>query len=335
MSHRTISSLIETRKEVIRQVNQGELAVGTAASILGVTRQALWKMRRRVVIYGLEAVTGRKRGPKLYHRVWNRTPEWMEEKVEELFSATSVGPDRLSWLLEDVSISLSRATIYRILVRRRLMVRKIQQKRGPVILYSKGFPGEEVQMDTTEPLGKSGPTLISAIDDYSRWGAADCYLGNKAIQAAAFLRRLAREVPFPITAVRVDHGSEFQGAFIRECKTLDIQLIRNPVRHPTSNGKVERFHRTIEEECFWRVGVGPAMLEEARYWLSRYLAWYNTKRVHGGYGICGRTPQERIEDWIIENNVASPLYRRDVNETLILYMSRRDLTDVIYYPSVE
>lgn len=321
MSQSTIQSLVETRKQVLLQVNQGELAVHTAASLLGITRQAVWKMRRRVSRDGPEAVLGRKRGPKAYHRVWNRTPAWMEEKVEELFSATSVGPDRLCWLLEDVSISLSRATVYRILIRRRLIAQRVRQKRGPVCLYSKGFPGEEVQMDTTEPLGKSGPTLISAIDDYSRWGLADCYVGNKAVQAAEFLKKIVSQAPFPIAAVRVDNGSEFQGAFIRECKTLGIGLIRNPVRHPTSNGKVERFHRTIEEECFWRVGAKPDTLEYARYWLSRYLAWYNTKRVHGGYGICGRTPQERIEDWIIENNVLSPLYRRDVNETLILYNS--------------
>jgi transposase InsO family protein len=321
MGHRTIVSLIETRKEIIRQVNQEVLAVGTAAAILGVTRQALWKMRKRVAAWGLEAAIGRKRGPKGYHRVWNRTPAWLEEKVEDLFHATGVGPDRLCWLLEDVSVSLSRATVYRILVRRRLIARRMRGKRAPVTLYSKGFPGEEVQMDTTQPLGKSGPTLMSAIDDYSRWGTAECYRGNTSLQAAAFLRRLVSTAPFPIAAVRVDNGSEFSGAFIRECRTLGIELIRNPVRHPTSNGKVERFHRIIEEECFWRVGAEPDNLEYARYWLSRYLAWYNTKRVHGGYGICGRTPQERIEDWIMDNSVDSLLYRRDVNETLILYTS--------------
>ncbi len=75
MSHRTIVSLIETRKEVVREVNQGILAVGTAASILGITRQALWKMRRRVARDGMEMVLGNKRGPKVYHRVWNRTPD--------------------------------------------------------------------------------------------------------------------------------------------------------------------------------------------------------------------------------------------------------------------
>lgn len=318
MTDHSIDNLVETRKRVITQVNQGSLSVDLGASILGISRQGLWKLRKSTARYGLEAATGRKRGPKPYTRVWNRTPEWMEEKVEDLFTRYGVGPDRLGWLLEDCFIPLSRATIYRILVRRRLFVPKARGKRGPVILYSKGFPGEEVQMDTTEPLGKSGPTLISAIDDFSRYGFADCYQGNKAIQAGAFLRKIVTQAPFPIAAVRVDNGSEFQEAFKRTCKELDIVIKRNPVRHPTSNGKVERLHRTIEEECFWRVHAQPDDLDYAGYWLSRYLAWYNAKRRHGGYGMEGRTPQQRIEDWLLNGNTPI-LYKEDVNETMILY----------------
>jgi len=152
--------------------------------------------------------------------------------------------------LDDCDIHLSRATVYRILVRRRLVIPKQKGPRLPVQLYSKGYPGEEVQIDTTEPFGKSGPILISAIDDFSRWAMADCYERNLAINAASFLRKMVKEAPFPITAVRTDNGSEFKAEFTRACKELGIRIIRNPVKHPTSNGKVERLHRTIEEECF-------------------------------------------------------------------------------------
>ena len=324
MGKSTIQNLVETRKRVLLQVNQGMLAVDTAASILGMSRQGVWKMRKRIALYGLESVVGRKRGPKTYHRVWNRTPEWFEEHVESLFDQTGgVGADRLLWFLDDCLVQVSRATIYRILIRRRLLVPKSHEKRGPIQFYAKGYPGEEVQVDTTEPLGKSGPTLISAIDDCSRYGAADCYYGNKAIQSASFLKQLMTTVPFPISAVRVDNGSEFKGAFITICNELGVRLIRNPVRHPTSNGKVERFHRVIEEECFWRMKLTPNDMDRARYWLSRYLAWYNTKRRHGGYGMNGRTPQERIEDWILSHQLTRQPYWRDVNETLILYMARQ------------
>ncbi len=207
--------------------------------------------------------------------------------------------------------------IYRILVRRRLIIPHVKEPRKPVHLYTKGYPGEEVQIDTTEPLGKSGPTLITAVDDHSRWGMADCYFGNRSDQAADFLRKMVLSAPFPIKTVRTDNGSEFKKYFTTTCQELGINIIRNPVHHPTSNGKVEMMHRTIEEECFWRVGAKPDDLDYARYWLSRYLAWYNTKRRHGGYGMEGRTPQQRIEDYIINN--PSYLDGADVNETLILY----------------
>jgi len=328
MTDHSIENLVETRKRVLLEVNKGELSVSLGAQILGITRQGLWKLRKKVEAYGPSTVVGRKRGPKTYHRVWNRTPEWMEEKVSDLFTSYGVGQDRLQWLLDDCLITLSRATIYRILVRRRLLVPRMHGKRAPVILYSKGFPGEEVQMDTTEPLGKSGPTLISAIDDFSRYGFADCYRGNKAVQAGVFLKKIVQEAPFPITNVRVDNGSEFQEAFKTTCKQLGITIKRNPVKHPTSNGKVERLHRTIEEECFWRVGAKPDDLEYARYWLSRYLAWYNTKRRHGGYGMEGRTPQQRIEDWILNKNTPI-LYKEDVNETMILYNQRHTCSLVL------
>ncbi len=55
------------------------------------------------------------------------------------------------------------------------------------------------------------------------------------------------------------------------------------------------------------------------YWLSRYLTWYNTVRRHGGYVMEGRTPQQRIEEWILNKNTPI-IYKEDVNETLILYI---------------
>ena len=319
MSEKTIKNLVETRKRVVMDVNQRQLSVDVGARILGMSRQGFWKLRRRVNEFGLDAVVGRKRGPKTYTRPHNRTDKWIEQTVERFFNLYGVGPDRMVWLLEDCGIVVSRATVYRILVRRRLIIPHVKEARKPVHLYTKGYPGEEVQIDTTEPLGKSGPTLITAVDDFSRWGMGDCYYGNRSDQAADFLRRMVMQAPFPIHTVRTDNGSEFKKHFTTTCQELGINIIRNPVHHPTSNGKVERLHRTIEEECFWRVQAKPDDLDYARYWLSRYLGWYNTKRRHGGYGMSGRTPQQRIEDYIITNQ--SYLEGADVNETLILYKS--------------
>lgn len=132
------------------------------------TRQGLWKLRKNVERYGMEkAVTGRKRGPLPGCQIWNRTPAWIEDKIEDLWYDS---PDRLVWLLEDLLIEISRATVYRILVRRRLIIPGKKEKKEPSQLYTKGYPGEEIQLDTTEPFGKRKGILISAIDDFGRWG---------------------------------------------------------------------------------------------------------------------------------------------------------------------
>lgn len=185
--------------------------------------------------------------------------------------------------------------------------------------YTKTYPGEEVQMDATEPFGKSRGIQISAVDDYSRWGGADFYMRNTSLNAAIFLTRYIQNAPFSVRAVRVDNGSEFKGVFQATCQKLGIAIIRNRVNTPEHNGKVERFHRTIDEECLWRTKGESEYPEEVMFQLDRYLAWYNTRRRHGGFGMNKTTPQEKIEDFIIQNN-AHP-FTVDVNETLILYIS--------------
>jgi transposase InsO family protein len=235
----------------------------------------------------------------------------------------NVGPDRLLWIIEDyhqeLVTYLTRSTVYRILVRRRLHHPKPDEQETHTKRYTKSYPGEELQIDTTEPFGKGNGIQISAIDDYSRWGFADFYQRNTSLNAALFLTACIQSAPFPIKAVRTDHGSEFYGQFETTCTKLAITIIRNRVNTPEHNGKVERFHRTIDEECLWRTRAESEHPETVRFQLNRYLIWYNTKRRHGGVGMNKKTPQERIEDFILSKQVHPFIV--DVNETLILYNS--------------
>jgi len=323
MTKSTRLSLLKTKREVLRQVDKGKLGVVTAASLLGMTRQGLWKLRRNYQAHGPKALVGRKRGPKSWFRVHNRTPEWVEDKVEAIYRENGGGPDTLLWVIEDnhqdLFTHLSRSTIYRILVRRRLILPKTREARKHTKRYVRGYPGEEVQLDTTEPFGKGKGIQISGIDDYSRWGGADFYFGNTSLNAARFLNWYRSVAPFPITAVRVDNGPEFKKDFVKYCRQAGIRIIRNPVSTPQHNGKVERFHRTIEEECLWRTRAESEDQETIRYHLDRYLSWYNTKRRHSGLGMNYQTPQQRIEAFII-NQQPHPFYTGEVNETLVLYI---------------
>lgn len=317
MTDTTISSLVETKKTIINRVNEKQLTIKEACTLLKMSRVGLWKLRRSYRQYGLLGLTGRKRGPKSYHRVWNRTVIELELKVVSLYESYGVGPDRLVWLLSDQGVVLSRSTIYRILVRRKMIIPRLKRKRLPARLYAKGYPGEEVQLDATEPYGKRGLYLLTAIDDYSRTGFAVLTTKLNSRVAAVFLKEIAFRAPFVIRAVRVDNGPEFKKEFVKEAQRLGIRLIRNPPHHPQSNGKVERLHRTIEEECLWRVGPNPT-LTEASYWLSRYLGWYNERRRHGGFGMNKLTPKQKLEYYL----KTTPSYQDvSVNLNVILYTS--------------
>ena len=320
MTEYTIESLLDTRERIVNQIEEGKLMVKEGAGFLGMTRQGLWKLRKNYRQYGRKALVGLKRGPKPYNKPWNRTPKEIEERVEELFLEHDVGPVRLSWLLEDKGIIISPSTIYRILVRRRLIFPKEGKRKVKPRYYQKGYPGEEIQLDTTEPFGKGKLILISAIDSYCRWAFAELYWGNTSKKASLFLRAIFSKAPFLIKRVRVDRGSEFQKEFIQACQELNIELIRNPKRCPQKNGKVERLHRTIEEECLWRCQAKPENLVLVKYWLSRWLSWYNTKRRHQGFGMKGKTPKQQLEHWLRKNLYHTYQEVPEVNKTLIQYI---------------
>jgi transposase InsO family protein len=326
MTQYTKVVLLKTKKEILNQVEKGKLGVKTAAHLLGITRQGLWKLRKNFKEHSNLALLGRKRGPKSWFRVHNRTPEWAEEKVEKIYLDYGGGPDTLLWVIEDYYhdelgwINLSRSTIYRILVRRRLLFPKSRGKVNPhPQKYTKGYPGEEVQLDTTEPYGKNQGILLNMIDDYSRWKASYFYPGNTSKHARICLEHFLASAPFPIQQVRVDNGGEFKKEFAAFCHQNQITLIRNRIRTPEHNGKVERLHRTIEEECLWRIpSEKRGSLQAVNYALAQHSQWYNCSRRHLGYQMEGRTPQQKIEDWILENQT-SPEFSGEVNETLILY----------------
>lgn len=325
MTKYTTVSLLKTKKEILVAVEEGKLGVKAAASLLGLTRQGLWKLRKSFREHGNLALVGRKRGPKSWYRVHNRTPEWLEEKVEKVYLLHGGGPDTLKWVVEDYYheepgwIELSRSTIYRILVRRRLLKPKKNPKKPHDRKYAKGYPGEEVQIDTTEPYGKGNGIMLNLVDDHSRWKASYFYRDNISLNAKLCLEHFLTSVPFPVQAVRVDNGAEFKKHFEKFCRERDIRLIRNPVHTPEHNGKVERLHRTVEEECLWRVSHDQKTnIQAVNYALAQHSQWYNTKRRHLGYGMDRQTPQQKIEDWII-NNQTSPQFIGEVNETLILY----------------
>ena len=104
-----------------------------------------------------------------------------------------------------------------------------------------------------------------------------------------FIDVLLKRMPFPIRAIQVDGGSEFQDAFEEECRKRDIKLFVLPPRSPKLNGHVERAQRTHTEE-FYEVTDASFELLKLNQALLEWEKVYNTIRPHQALGYL--TPQE-------------------------------------------
>jgi transposase InsO family protein len=100
-------------------------------------------------------------------------------------------------------------------------------------------------------------------------------------------------MPFPIHAIQVDGGSEFQAVFEEACQRRGIRLFVLPPRSPKLNGHVERANRTHTEE-FYEVADLPWSVAELN---QHALVWeqvYNTLRPHQALGY--KTPKQFLEE---------------------------------------
>lgn len=89
MTEYQITLLISMKERIVQKVEKKELDAKAGAELLDMSRQGLLKLRKQYRRYGKKAITGLKRGPKKWHRPWNRTKEEMEERVKAYREAHS------------------------------------------------------------------------------------------------------------------------------------------------------------------------------------------------------------------------------------------------------
>jgi putative transposase len=207
------------------------------------------------------------------------------------------GKDKLVVLLRKQGFKVSTSMVGRIIrrlkdrgllqepVRNHVSARKRISKRPYAIRKPKDYtvkqPGDLVQLDTLDirPLPGMVFKHFTARDVISRWDTLEVYSRATSTTAARFLDKLERCTPFPIRAVQVDGGSEFEAVFEEECQKRNIKLFVLPPRSPKLNGCVERAHRTHTEE-FYEVTDCSFDLADLRVELSKWETIYNTARLH-------------------------------------------------------
>lgn len=154
------------------------------------------------------------------------------------------------------------------------------------------FPGAFVEIDTIHLQSPRGERVYvyTAIDLCSRWSYAWAVdrIGTK--KSVEFMRRVGEAASFGIRLVQSDNGPEFSIGFTRAMRQSGISHRHSRVRRSNDQAHVERFNRTIQEECLDYV---PRSVSRLRKAILEYLPYYNGERIHMGIGY--RTPEEVMQ----------------------------------------
>ncbi len=249
---------------------------------------ALWI--NRYAESGLEGICERSRRP---HGSPVQTPREQEQRVVALRQEhPDWGARKLEVLLRGEGLRLTRSSIHRILLRYDL-VREQDRHRAAVKRFERERPNELWQMDFKGPKNwpqRVGP--LSVIDDHSRYliglSAAGNLDGDLVRQQ---LERAFESCGLP-EAMLMDHGTpwwNWQSFSGRTRLSLwmmrqGIRLCWSGIRHPQTQGKVERFHGSLQRALDRRGGPGA----EPQAWLDCFRQEYNQLRPHEALGM--RTP---------------------------------------------
>jgi len=153
--------------------------------------------------------------------------------------------------------------------------------------------GDLMQLDTVHFQTSSGKRfyVYTIIDLYSRWAYAKVVKRISAGISAQFLAEARLNAGFEFKMVQTDHGPEFSQYFTLATNRAEISHRHSRVRKANDNAHVERFNRTIQEECF---GVEkPISFERYSGLIKSYLKYYNNQRLHLGLGL--KTPAQVLQ----------------------------------------
>ncbi len=244
-------SSTDVMEERIRFVVEALKRRGSFAGLCrqyGVSRPTGYRWLSRYLEVGSFALLGeRSRRPKASP---SRTSPEHEEAAIRLRGKYGWGARKLKVLLEREGIGLSEATINRILSRNGL-VRDRDRHKPAVKRFERAKPNELWQMDFKGPYGKCYPLAI--IDDHSRYSLGLYALGSTGAQGVyGSLVGTFESYGLPV-AMLMDHGVPWWSTTNAHGLTwLSVALIRQgidvlygAVRHPQTQGKVERFNRTL------------------------------------------------------------------------------------------
>lgn len=150
-------------------------------------------------------------------------------------------------------------------------------------------PGDLIIVDTIHLMVTYQKRIYvyTLIDVYSRWCYAWATDRINTRNSIKFLTKAQTLACFKFNCIQSDHGSEFSQHFSERIKMLHRH---SRVRKPNDNSYLERFNRTLRDECLKRLPVDVRIFNKE---LPIYLDYYNDERLH--MGINFKTPNQLLK----------------------------------------
>jgi transposase InsO family protein len=310
--HGNARTCLHSRRLMVERVLEQGWTLARAAEAAGVSVRTVSKWLARFRAEGADGLFDRSSAPQLLPR---RTPEERVELIVLLRRLRMTGAE----IAETLRMPLS--TVSAVLTRIGLGRRSRLEPPEPANRYERKRPGELLHIDVKKLVKIAGAGhrvtgdrrrqakgigweyVHVCVDDATRLAYVEVLPDEKATTATGFLRRAVahyRAHGIRVERVLTDNGPCYRGVVhALACKALRIKHLRTRPYRPRTNGKAERFIRTLIGG--WAYGAIYATSQERRLALPGWLDFYNRRRPHGSLGH--QPPLQRLEA-LKRNNLA-------------------------------
>ena len=309
------------RKRMVLRVLEEDVALTEAAEAAGVSAKTAGKWVRRYREEGEAGLLDRSSAPK---RVHNATAPERVEAIAALRRVRLTGPEIAE------TLEMATSTVSAVLKRIGLGKLSRLEPAEPIRRYERSRPGELIHIDVKKlgrisakgaghrvtgrrnteirrrrggPLRTGWERVHVCVDDATRLAYVEVLPDEKTKTVIGFLRRAVgfyRSHGIAVEGLMTDNGPAYRSAaHALACRAMGIKHIRTRPYRPQTNGKAERFIRTMLREWAYAAVYGSSPERAAA--LSGWLERYNYRRRHGALGH--QPPIQRLRE-LTGNNVA-------------------------------